>query len=190
MDLNRVALVHSIGPMSLYDVCVCVCCCLRCSAPPLSTAPHRLAAMHVSVQPEQWGAGTIQGQASLGLNCAAARRRVPMSGHHRRQTPTPHGAALIWARPWWFGGFDRVVLLVTGRGLLLDEERCRPLGVCQSDTAGLLASRWRSFLGHRSASPRSKVWRSSRTSGTAGRDQDVWGNPPPLPYSPASLQAI
>lgn len=39
----------------------------------------------------------------------------------------------------WFGGFDRVVLLVTGRGLLLDEERCRPLGVCQSDTAGLLA---------------------------------------------------
>lgn len=53
----------------------------------------------------------------------------------------------------WFGGFDRVVLLVTGRGLLLDEERCRPLGVCQSDTAGLLAWRWRSFLGHRSASP-------------------------------------
>lgn len=22
--------------------------------------------------------------------------RVPTSGHHRRQTPTPHGAALIW----------------------------------------------------------------------------------------------
>jgi len=123
--------------------------------------PHRLAAMHVSVQPEQWGASTIQGQASLGLTrwCSS-----PTEGAYEWPWPAtvadPAWCRPRLGRPGRFGGFDRVVLLVTGRGLLLDEERCRPLGVCLSDTGGALAWRWRSFLGLHSASPRSRFWRS------------------------------
>lgn len=126
----------------------------------LNHARNRLAAMHVSVQPEQWGACTIQGQASLGLNCAAARREGACEWPSPATDADPAWCCPHLDRPVQFGCFDRVVLLVTGRGLLLDEERCRPLGVCLCDTAGLLAWRWRSFLGHHSASPRPKFWRS------------------------------
>ena len=127
--------------VDLPGPCLCAMCIAACDAQLLShrAAPPACNACLCSAgamgcwhdtRPSQPSSQWCSSPSEAAYEWPSRPRRRTLAERRRPRMSCPHLGRLRS-----LGGFDRVVLLVTGRGLLLDEERCRPLGVCQSGTA-------------------------------------------------------